>query len=117
MYIFLKKIRKRYENNISIENKDEKKNVFIFKLFQDLIQIKLKVIFENTYPKSIPQVELIENKYENILIDKLLINNIQKEIKRWHCEENSSFHNNIGVVEKLIDNLLKIIDQARLKIE
>jgi hypothetical protein len=77
----------------------------------------LKIVFATDYPKSLPQVDFIENKYENIFFDKVLINNLVSEINRWKEEQKKSFNNNIGIVEKLIDNLLKIIEQARWKIE
>jgi hypothetical protein len=46
-----------------------------------------------------------------------LINNLINEINKWKEEQKKSFNNNIGIIEKLIDNLLKIIEQARWKIE
>lgn len=102
---------------MSIENKNDK-NVFIFKLSQDLIQIKIKITLDDNYHKTVPLVDLVENKYESILIDKSLIQNINKEIIKWQEQEKlNTYDNNTGMLERLIVKLLKIIENARWQIE
>jgi hypothetical protein len=53
-----------------------------------------------------------------MLFDKTLIQNINDEIGRWlEQEKHNSYSNTLGIVEKLVDSLLKIIDQATWRIE
>jgi hypothetical protein len=67
----------------------------------------------------IPQVEFVENKYETILFDKTLVKDIGEEINRWQEQEKRSSYNNnnLGALERLVDSLLKILDQLSWKIE
>jgi hypothetical protein len=78
----------------------------------------MKITFSDNYPNSLPAVDLVENKYESILIDKSLIQNFNNEIVRWkEVEKSNTYDNNNGMLEKLIANLMKIISNARALLE
>jgi hypothetical protein len=117
--LFLKEIdniKHKYPTNVAVENKSDK-FVYNFRLSQDLIMIKLKVTFAESFPKTIPIVEF-ENKSESFLIDKTLISNVNNEITKWQENEKlKKYETNLGVLERLITNLMKIISEARIQIE
>jgi hypothetical protein len=119
----IQNIKRKYANNVSVETKGDR-NVHIIKLFQDLITIKIKVTYNDNYPKTLPSVDF-ENKYESFLIDRTLISNISNEISIWQAKSQNEINNNLisgsitnpNFLEKLITNLMKIISSARLYLE